>query len=65
MRNEPTRRLGENFSYERKFAELAWLTGTNVQHGAFWFAEMHSLQYFQALSQEGKYFSTSDVKPGF
>ena len=37
--------------YERKFGELARLTGTNVLRGAFWFAEMHSFQYFRALSQ--------------
>ena len=27
------------------------LTGTNVLRGAFWFAEMNTLQYFRALSQ--------------
>ena len=38
-------------TYECKCTELARLTGTNVVNDAFWFAEMHSLQYFRALSQ--------------
>ena len=54
MRTEPAR-IGEIPPWAKwDLSEVGWKfpVWTYIcQAGAFWFAEMHSLQYFQALSQ--------------